>query len=147
SCSDWLCGYFTHETIPTNHLSRFFRSNFQSCIRINAVFTIWFYPNCSKTSYSSPLFNWLITHHPILVMNYTYFIVKIASNSQPTRKLTPPNGVIIANALTDVTAYRYKLPENKIIPIRNIQPAAVKLANCIFIATNPVTSNAVAWNI
>src|SRR5258707_12196247 len=49
----------------------------------------------------------------------------IASAAQPRRNATPPSGVIAPSHVTPDTASAYKLPENKTVPARNNQPAAV----------------------
>src|SRR5690606_38141184 len=46
---------------------------------------------------------------------YSLFKAPIPSNSQPTTKATPPNGVIIPNLEIPIKAIVYKLNENKIM--------------------------------
>ena len=57
----------------------------------------------------------------MIVMIY-YFTFK-NNDTQPIIKNTPPIGVIIPNDFIPVTAKTYKLPEKKIIPKINAQPA------------------------
>jgi hypothetical protein len=52
-----------------------------------------------------------------------FFQTARVNNSQPTRKATPPNGVIMPSVLTPEMTMAYNEPENRIIPTRRAHPA------------------------
>ena len=55
-------------------------------------------------------------------------LLKIATarNTQPKINKTPPNGVIMANAVTLLKQSRYKLPLKRIVPARKKMEAVFR---------------------
>ena len=56
---------------------------------------------------------------------------------QPQRNKIPPNGVIIASVRIPLVEYKYKLPENRKIPITKSHPDHNRLAISVLINRMP----------
>ena len=67
-----------------------------------------------------------------------------ASSPQPTRKQTPPSGVIAPNFLMPVTASKYRLPAKIICPAKKSLPTSAARGP-IFSASAATSSIASAW--
>ena len=81
-------------------------------------------------------------------MNYSkkkFFHILTKSKIHPAIKLNPPNGVIAPNALIPVIASKYKLPENKIIPVERRIAGHLNDTEGMETASTPNSNNPKAW--